>query len=60
MTSGSSKAVPSFKERTAFIETIKKRWRQQKGYCSIFDRVRAEKIQRQKQELKALMKMHKK
>lgn len=32
--------LPSFKEKMAFINTLKRRWKEQKGYCSIFDKAR--------------------
>jgi len=35
------KILPSFKEKMAFVDALKKRWREQKGYCSIFERLRA-------------------
>jgi len=50
------KALPSFKEKMAFVDALKKRWREQKGYCSVFDRIRAEKLKKEKVELKAYVK----
>ena len=46
------KLLPSFKERLAFVNSLKKRWREQNGYCSAFDRIRAQKLQKEKNELK--------
>ena len=40
----------------AFVNALKKRWRDQKGYCSMFDKVRAEKLTKEKNELKAFVK----
>ena len=46
------KLLPSFKERLAFVNSLKKRWREQNGYCSVFDRIRAQKLQKEKKDLK--------
>jgi hypothetical protein len=48
--------MPSFKERVAFLDTLKKRWKMQKGYCSLFDKIRAEKFKKEKDDLKKEMK----
>jgi len=53
------KLLPSFKERLAFVNSLKRRWREQNGYCSAFDRVRAEKLQKEKNELKLRVKQEK-
>ena len=29
---------PTFDEKKAFIEVFKKRWKEDKGYCSVFDK----------------------
>lgn len=43
--SGISKAaVPSYKERIAFLTDMKKKWKVQKGYCSVFERARADRV----------------
>lgn len=52
--------LPSFKERIAFINSLKRRWREQKGYCSVFDRVRADKLMKEKREFKRLMRHERK
>jgi len=44
----------------AFVDALKKRWKEQKGYCSVFDRVRADKINKEKNELKSFIKQQKK
>ena len=30
--------LPSFQEKKAFIEVFRKKWREDKGFCSIFDK----------------------
>jgi len=35
------KKLPSFKERIAFVASLKKKWKEQKGYSSIFDRFKS-------------------
>ena len=52
--------LPSFKERIAFVNSLKRRWREQKGYCSVFDRVRADKLMKEKKEFKRLMRHERK
>ena len=41
-------AFPSYKERAAFIQTLKRKWMLQKGYCSVFDRLREQRLLKQK------------
>lgn len=52
--------LPSFKERMAFINSLKRRWKEQKGYWSAFDRIRAEKLNKEKNEFKRLMRQERK
>lgn len=40
----------------AFVNALKKRWKEQKGYSSLFDKIRADKLKREKNELKAFVK----
>lgn len=49
------RALPSFKERMAFVNALKRRWKEQKGFCSVFDRARAQKLKKEKKELKSFM-----
>ena len=48
------KALPSFKERTAFVDSLKRRWRQQKGYCSVFDKARMIKSSMERGQFKTI------
>ena len=32
---------PSFEEKKAFIEIFRKKWKEDKGYCSLFDKRQA-------------------
>lgn len=41
-------SLPSYKERVAFIQTLKRKWMLQKGYCSVFDRLREQKMHKMK------------
>eukprot|EP00347_Sterkiella_histriomuscorum_P022517 403338193 len=34
-------SVPSFKEKKAFIEVFRKKWKEDKGFCSMFDKRQA-------------------
>jgi len=43
-----SGVAPSYKERAAFIQTLKKKWMLQKGYCSVFDRLREQRLNKRK------------
>lgn len=44
----------SYKEKTAFFAGLRKKWRVQKGYCSVFERARHQRTIRNKQRLKHL------
>jgi hypothetical protein len=32
---------PTFQEKKAFVEVFRKKWREDKGYCSLFDKLQA-------------------
>jgi len=31
--------MPSFPEKKAFVDIFRKKWKEDKGYCSVFDKI---------------------
>lgn len=48
----SGQIIPSYKERAAFITSLKKKWMLQRGYCSVFDRARERRLDQEKTQVK--------
>jgi hypothetical protein len=41
---------PTFPEKRAFIEVFRKKWREDKGYCSMFEKMQTYKTDHRKQQ----------